>query len=90
MLAQLLADRGRGGGGSSLAVALGRTHLHQLAAAHQQLFQVQDTTFNSRSVDLSGAKLSGSVTLTGGTELPASFELVKESGQWRLTSASSR
>ena len=56
------------------------------AAAHQQLFQVQDTTFNSRSVDLSGAKLSGSVTLSGGNELPASFELVKENGQWRLTS----
>jgi hypothetical protein len=56
------------------------------AAAHQQLFQVQDTTFNNRSVDLKGAKLSGSVTLTGGNELPASFELVKENGQWRLTS----
>jgi hypothetical protein len=56
------------------------------AAAHQQLFQVQDTTFNSRSVDLNGAELSGTVTLTGGTELPASFKLVKEDGQWRLTS----
>ncbi len=56
------------------------------AAAHQQVFQVQDTTFNNRSVDPSGAKLSGSVTLTSGTELPASFELVKENGQWRLTS----
>ena len=56
------------------------------AAAHQQLFQVQDTTFTSRSVDLAGADLSGTVTLTGGTTLPASFKLVKEGGQWRLTS----
>ena len=56
------------------------------AAEHQQLFQVQDTTFNSRSVDMNGAKMSGTLDLTNGTELPASFELVKENGQWRLTS----
>ena len=56
------------------------------AAAHQQLFQVQETTFNNRSVDLNSAALSGTVTLTGGTDLPASFELIKEEGQWRLTS----
>ncbi len=56
------------------------------AAEHQQLFQVQDTTFNSRSVDMSGAKMSGTLDLTNGTELPASFVLVKEKGQWRLTS----
>jgi hypothetical protein len=56
------------------------------ASAHQQLFQVQDTTFSSRSVSLEGAELSGTVTLTGGTQLPASFKLVMENGQWRLTS----
>jgi len=56
------------------------------AAAHQDLFRVQETTFNNRSVDLSKASLSGTVTLTGGTQLPASFELVKEGDQWRLTS----
>ncbi len=57
-----------------------------VAAANRQLFQVQDTTFNNRSVDLSGAELSGTVTLTSGTTLPASFKLVKEADQWRLTS----
>jgi hypothetical protein len=56
------------------------------AEAHQQLFQVKDTTFNSRSVDLRGAELSGTVTLATGNELPASFKLVKENGEWRLTS----
>lgn len=56
------------------------------AAAHQQLFQAQDTTFNNRSVDLHHADLSGTVTLTGGTQVPASFKLVKEDGEWRLTS----
>ena len=57
-----------------------------LAAKHQQAFQVQDTTFNNRSVNLGGAELSGSVTLTSGDQLPASFKLVKEKGQWRLIS----
>jgi hypothetical protein len=56
------------------------------ASAHQQAFQVQETTFNNRSVTLDGAELSGSVTLVGGATLPASFKLVKENGQWRLTS----
>ena len=56
------------------------------AEAHQELFRVKDTTFNSRSVDLRGAELSGTVTLATGDELPASFKLVKEKGEWRLTS----
>ena len=56
------------------------------AAAHQRFFQVQETTFNNRSVDLQRAELSGSVTLTDGSEKPASFKLMKENGQWKLTS----
>jgi hypothetical protein len=47
---------------------------------------VQDTTFNNRSVNPAGAELSGSVTLTDGSQLPASFKLVKEEGEWRLIS----
>lgn len=58
----------------------------QIGAANQHLFQVQDTTFNSRSVDLAGASLEGTVTLTSGTSLPASFRLVKEGSDWRLIS----
>lgn len=57
-----------------------------IGAANQQLFQVKDTTFNQRSVDLAGAELSGTVELTSGTELPASFRLVRENGEWRLIS----
>ena len=56
----------------------------QIGAANQQLFQVQDTTFNNRSVDPENAELSGTVTLTGGTTLPADFKLKRENGQWRL------
>ena len=57
-----------------------------IGAANQHLFQVQETTFNNRSVNPAGAELSGSVTLSDGTQLPASFKLVKEDGQWRLIS----
>ena len=55
-----------------------------IATANPSLFQVKDTTFNDRSVDLSGAKLAGTVTLEAGTQVPASFELVKENGAWKL------
>ncbi len=57
-----------------------------IGAANQHLFQVQDTTFNHRTVNPAGAELSGSVTLTDGSQLPASFKLVKEEGGWRLIS----
>jgi hypothetical protein len=55
-------------------------------AAQQQafMFKVKDTTFNTRSVDLEGALLAGSLTLESGTSVPASFKLVKENGEWRL------
>jgi hypothetical protein len=52
------------------------------------LFQVEDTTFSSRSVDMSGAELSGTLTLKAGTQVPASFKLVKENGDWKLISYS--
>lgn len=57
-----------------------------VAAANRHLFQVKETTFNNRSVDMNGAELSGTVTLEAGTELPATFKLVRENGQWRLIS----
>jgi hypothetical protein len=54
------------------------------ASARSSFFQVKDTTFNERSIDTSGARLSGSVTLSTGTKIPASFRLVKENGAWKL------
>lgn len=48
------------------------------------LFAVTDATFNNRSVDEAGAKLSGTVTLKAGTKVPASFQLVKEGDAWKL------
>jgi hypothetical protein len=56
------------------------------AAAHENsvFFQVEETTFNQRHADTSGAELSGTVRLATGTEVPASFKLVKENGAWKL------
>jgi hypothetical protein len=54
------------------------------AEANPALFKVTDTTFNNRSVDMSGAKLAGTVKLAAGTEVPAEFSLVKENGAWKL------
>jgi hypothetical protein len=48
------------------------------------LFAITDSTFNDRSIDMSGARLSGSVTLKSGTTVPASFQLVKEGDAWKL------
>jgi hypothetical protein len=50
------------------------------------LFAIEDVTFNNRSIDTAGAKLSGTVTLKAGTTVPASFELAKERDVWKLLS----
>lgn len=55
-----------------------------MVRGNPMLFQVADTTFSERSVDLSGASLSGTVKLRAGTEMPASFKLVKENNRWKL------
>ena len=56
------------------------------AVAHENslFFQVEETTFNQRSVDGDRAELTGTVRLAGGGEVPASFRLVKENGAWKL------
>lgn len=54
------------------------------AAANPTLFKVKETTFSNRSVDQSGAELSGTLTLEAGTEMPASFKLVRENDQWKF------
>jgi hypothetical protein len=54
--------------------------------ANPALFAIADTTFTDRSVDTTGARLSGTVTLKAGTKVPASFSLVEENKTWRLLS----
>jgi hypothetical protein len=63
--------------------------LDQFAAEAERnatFFKVQETTFNTRSVDSSGATLEGTVTLEAGTEVPASFKLVRENDAWKIIS----
>jgi len=54
------------------------------AAANPTFFRVTESRFTERSVDMNGAQFSGTVTLEAGTELPASFKLVREKGAWKL------
>jgi hypothetical protein len=54
--------------------------------ANPSLFAIASTTFSDRSVDTSGAKLAGTVTLKAGTTVPVSFGLVQENGSWKLIS----
>jgi hypothetical protein len=53
-------------------------------AANSHLFDVIDTTFTNRSVDMSGAEFEGTVTLRSGTQVPCSFKLVRETDTWKL------
>jgi hypothetical protein len=52
--------------------------------ANRHLFDVADTSFPSRSVDMNGAEFEGTVTLQSGTEVPCSFKLVRENDDWKL------
>jgi hypothetical protein len=54
--------------------------------ANRHLFDVADSSFSERSVDLQGAKLAGTLTLSSGTEIPCSFRLVRENETWKLIS----
>ena len=54
--------------------------------ANQHLFDITDTSFSNRSVDMGGAEFEGAVTLKSGTEVPCSFKLVRENDTWKLIS----
>ena len=53
---------------------------------NRHLFEIADTSFTNRSVDMSGAEFEGTVTLESGTEVPCSFKLVRENNTWKLIS----
>jgi len=56
------------------------------ARANQHLFDIVDTSFTNRSVDMAGAQFEGTVTLKSGTKVPCSFKLVRENDTWKLIS----
>lgn len=54
------------------------------AKANPSLFRITDTSFTDRSIDMAGAKLSGTATLEGGTTVPVSFTFARENDAWKL------
>jgi len=57
-----------------------------LVAAHPALAGYAESTFSSRSIQNDTARISGSLSSTGGGVEPVVIELVKERGQWRISS----
>lgn len=52
--------------------------------ANSMFFKIKERSFSQRSIDQDGAEFSGTVTLEAGTEVPASFKLVRENDDWKL------
>lgn len=66
-----------------------RQPLDAFTAAIQRnpsLFDIVETSFTERSIDLAGAKLAGTATIRAGTTIPVSFELAREGEEWKLMS----
>lgn len=67
-----------------LQAAQSRDDFRAAAQANAVFFKVRDTSFSERSLNGGRAKFSGTATLEAGTEVPASFELVRENDEWKL------
>ena len=70
----------------SYQARLSREQFEALVAAHPALQGYAESTFNSRSVENDTARLAGSLSSASGGVEPVRIELVKERGQWRITS----
>jgi hypothetical protein len=70
---------------SDLQAQLPREEFARLVGEHPGLKDNKDATFWSRSVNNDKAKLSGLLTSQAGERETASFELVKEGGEWRVS-----
>jgi pSer/pThr/pTyr-binding forkhead associated (FHA) protein len=57
----------------------------RLVREHPALAQNKDATFMSRSINNDRATIAGALTSATGDVEPATFELVKEGGEWRIT-----
>ncbi len=52
--------------------------------ANPSLFDIVDTSFTERSIDLTGATLAGTATIRAGTTIPISFTFARENDDWKL------
>jgi hypothetical protein len=88
---EFLAAGGRGDAAAAYAYfseglkqAQSFEEFEQGVSTNPHLFQVADTSYTNRSVDMQGAELAGTATLTNGAEVPISFSFVKENDSWKL------
>ena len=70
----------------SYRARLSREQFAGLVAAHPALEGYGEASFSSRSIDNDSARISGTLTSTTGGVEPVVIELVKERGEWRITS----
>jgi len=70
---------------SELQAQLPPEDFERLVQEHPGLGQNKDATFWSRNVNNDRAKLSGILTPSSGDTEAATFELVKEGGEWKIT-----
>jgi len=70
---------------SELQAQLPRDEFERLVQEHPGLKDNKDATFWSRSINNDKAKLSGILTSQSGERETATFELVKEGGDWRVS-----
>lgn len=52
--------------------------------ANPSLFDIVDTSFTEREIDLAGATLAGTATIRAGTTIPISFTFARENDDWKL------
>lgn len=86
-----LAAAGRGDSAAAhayfsgpLKEAQGYDEFAAKVSANPHAFQVASTSYRNRSIDMEGASLEGTATLTNGAEVPISFKFVKEGEEWKL------
>jgi len=70
----------------SAQARMSRSAFEAFVARHPGLRENKDSTFWSRSVKNDTATLSGLLTSASGTRERVTYELVKEGGQWKISS----
>ena len=71
---------------ASYRARLSREQFAELVAKHPALKNNADSTFTNRSIENDTARVSGSLTGSGGEKEPVAYGLVKEGGGWKIAS----
>jgi hypothetical protein len=71
---------------ASYRARVSREQFAELIARHPALKSNADSTFTSRHIENDTARVSGSLTGSGGEKEPVAYGLVKEGGGWKIAS----